>query len=133
MARDESAVGNDRTLRHANGESQSEESNHPGIRRLPREEGTKRDWGKPGLRSPSSMFKPKDKPVPNLAEFEKESGLELMEGSRHPSDGNNRDIGKPEQSKGLKGRDVRNAEQENLGVAKRAAAQRHAKMKLAQH
>lgn len=129
MARDESAVGNDRKLRHANGESQSEESNHPGIRRLPREEGTKRDWGKPGLTPPSQMFKPRNKPVPSLAEFEKEGGLELVEGSRHPSAGNNHSLGTPEKSIGLKGRDVRNAEENELGVAKRAAAQRHARMK----
>ena len=116
-------------LKHANDKSTSEESNHPNIDRLPREPGGKREWGKPGLMSPAAMFKPRNKPVPNLAEYEKEKGLELMEGSRHPSIGNNHDLGKPESSSGLKGRDVRNAEQKNLGVAAKAALARHLKLK----
>lgn len=113
----------DRTLRNANPQSHSEESNHPNVNKLPREPGGKREWGKPGLMSASSMFKPRNKSTPSLAEYEKEAPVEGVEGSRH------HDLGiKTKVSTGFKGRDVRNAEQNELGV-KAAAAQRYIKLK----
>jgi|ERR1022692_522128 hypothetical protein len=115
------------TIRHANGESHNEESYDPKVRRLPREEGAKRDWGKPGLTSPSAMFKPRNKPKPSLVEFEKEGPTEGMEGAHR---GNTRDVGIGiEASTGLRGRDKRNAAQTNPGVAADAANRRYLKLK----
>lgn len=108
-------------LPHGNDESTSSESMDPKVSKLPRERnGVKRDWEKPGLTKPSKMFKPYNKPTPNIMEFEKETGVRGTEAS-HPGP-----MAERNKARSLRKRDASNASQSHLGVAE-AASTRHAR------
>lgn len=91
-------------LADANPEGHGEESNDPKVDVLVKEkDGAKRDWAKPGLSGVSKMFRPRDRPTPNIMESEQEGPVSFHQSS-FPGV-----LGVPERPSGFRGRDGRKA------------------------